>query len=1793
MSWLLSLALLLLLLLFEPARGLGQFQQLADLFVDGANGTDINNNGTDRNQPLRSLAAAAAQFALGVGLQPGDFASQTIYVRAGVYSGPSNCHVMMGTGTGASPGRAQLIAYDAHFNNTHAIFRCGSLVFSATEAFVHFFALAEVNVTRFAYHDTFIDANAVTTGGAPLATCKTASFTMRFGQCPAFVLGAGPDVSPFTKHPGVVLDNVQVVNVTMNRTEPFDISLMLNPPSQTPLVLLYGFSQHVADPVAIIVRDFLAANNTVHISSCTTRAVNESLGAMHAWSVFSGATLAASGVVALDNSMFTDNTLHVYRNGDNCYYGGGAALLLQDALPLPNKSLIVNSAFVRNGVLAYDNARAAGAAVAYATNELFAFTNSINMAIDSTFAGNFINSDGVKMVSGAAVAVAMHTLELALMQSRSSLAQRSSSPLPLRASFSSCFFMHNYAKSKGMCMGGALLVGGRVEAVASQFINNSLTCHQATGGALSAMDFNLTNSLFQSNAVVYNPMSVVRFDSNRAGGAVAPIVLNDCLVNGSHPRIVNSTFDSNDAAVGGAIYMPLNQCASIVLLINSTFSGNRAAYGSVYYGAGNTGVDMDGVTVVNSVAYRAATMYLELTAMFHCAHSVWDNNTAPVGAAVVASSVIVVMFENSTVSNNVGDRGAVLRLADVAYKAHMFNVVFRNNVAKRANGGALEIVNALTIGNVSVIGCLFESNQAAYGGAMYVSGYGRLNVTRVEYRNNKALAGGAMGIVGANVTLVDTKVLANIAIGDGGGMTVEGGAYIDMRDSAFDSNKASGNGGVMSLRDSTAVMGNCTFATNTAETTGGCVYASGLSKLIVSNSSVYGGITRTGGFLQAVDTTSVYMFDVLAQYQQVSGVEVPKNPSTTVIVHGEDTVAFGGGVLSLEGAVQAVVNQSSFNFNILDRGVGGVVRCIGCNLVMHDCEMLNNSVGVSLGGGAVFVQSNASTLDFRDVRVMYNNVSRTRYQYALDHFASGGAFVFRVPSLTTDASLVRVLAVGNVADRGGAIYLSDSDASSFGHRMFNCSELELHDNTALLVGGGVFFQVDEQAISGVLGTCINATNNRASCYGSDIGTDPTQLKVVGALPRTAMRSVPLNISLESLDAYGRLTRCPARGGARVIMAHVLNGSCALASNSLCMVPDEIGGCVGSLVVTDGTINDTCAIRIDLHSSDVLSPVVAWFDFLLTVVQCGPGYGIDRGDCHECPEGTYTITSGSACHACPPMATCFHGASVSAKAGAFLVENDDGTIDSYQCESHACLAAPPGTLNSCGGGRDGLLCATCAGSNETHYIAPTSQRPNGSMCLPCDEPTYWLLALLCAAGFALCLYLHHSVQGASSRLKILFYFTQATTQVLPHGAVSQLFSIISLRAERGSPVLLDYCLLPVGPLSMQLVQMAVPGALVTSLLIIYGLQRLYLLCRAAMAPAPHMVVLDRGADDNDGDDVSRNVVVGGSGGIVDGEDDDNADDERQPLSINDSINKGSNGSIGLDEVRSGGELPSSTSSSTVVSSSLDFVQSTAMPPSGHIGDRSFFSTDRLVRTLIFFLLLSFSTLLQTTMSVLWCFDVGTERVLVAEPSEQCSGDRYGRARAAALFVMLPLIVAMPLALAALLLVWYRKGRLIVSRSAERVADIDVRYGVLYENYKHKAFLWEVFNLLRRVAMAMVTIFLSNTPYFALAMTLLCFVVLASTWTVRPFVNEVENRLEIFSLSMLLIFSILSQAVEASVLPESFFTVLGIVALVCASIMALSAVIRRRTAVWQLAKRVWRWLKAWQSGGGVSKPAKRQR
>jgi hypothetical protein len=208
----------------------------------------------------------------------------------------------------------------------------------------------------------------------------------------------------------------------------------------------------------------------------------------------------------------------------------------------------------------------------------------------------------------------------------------------------------------------------------------------------------------------------------------------------------------------------------------------------------------------------------------------------------------------------------------------------------------------------------------------------------------------------------------------------------------------------------------------------------------VERRSVYGGITRTGGFVQAVDASSVYMFNVLAQYY----LQVAVWKCTGNAVNDGDCSRRGhGGVWRRRALARGRVKRSSTSRRSTSTSwiAASAAWCaaldaIWCMYDVDDAEQLGGRLAGRRRGVCAVERVDARLSGrARDVQQRQSHEA----QYAVDQFTSGGGFVFRVPSLTTDASLVRVLAVGNVADRGGGIYLSDSDASSFGHRMFNCS----------------------------------------------------------------------------------------------------------------------------------------------------------------------------------------------------------------------------------------------------------------------------------------------------------------------------------------------------------------------------------------------------------------------------------------------------------------------------------------------------------------------------------------------------------------------------------------------------------------------------------------------------------------------------------------------------------------------------------------------------------------------------------
>jgi hypothetical protein len=375
---------------------------------------------------------------------------------------------MMGTGTGTSPARVQLLPMTHISNNTHAVFRCGSHCLFAPPRPLYTSSLWPKSTSRaspIAIRSS-MPMRSLRHHAVPLATARPRSSRRALATVPRLCSASVPTLSRSTRHPGVVLDNVQVVNVTMNRTEPFDISRNACLAVADAAGAAVGFSQHVATAEAIIVNRFSRhqqhrAHFVVHHAPVNERSARCTRGRCSR-----APRSPPAALVALDNSyVYEDNTLHVYRNGDNCYYGGGAALLLHEAVPLPNKSLVAQLGFRAQHVVAYDNARAAGAAVAYATNELFASLTRSTSAIDSTFAATS-SSPMASRWSVAPLSRLPCTRWSWRSCSREGLAQRSSSPLPLRASFSSRASSAQLCrKSKGMCMGGALLVGGRVEAV--------------------------------------------------------------------------------------------------------------------------------------------------------------------------------------------------------------------------------------------------------------------------------------------------------------------------------------------------------------------------------------------------------------------------------------------------------------------------------------------------------------------------------------------------------------------------------------------------------------------------------------------------------------------------------------------------------------------------------------------------------------------------------------------------------------------------------------------------------------------------------------------------------------------------------------------------------------------------------------------------------------------------------------------------------------------------------------------------------------------------------------------------------------------------------------------------------------------------------------------------------------------------------------------------------------------------------------------------------------------------------
>ena len=136
-------------------------------------------------------------------------------------------------------------------------------------------------------------------------------------------------------------------------------------------------------------------------------------------------------------------------------------------------------------------------------------------------------------------------------------------------------------------------------------------------------------------------------------------------------------------------------------------------------------------------------------------------------------------------------------------------------------------------------------------------------------------------------------------------------------------------------------------------------------------------------------------------------------------------------------------------------------------------------------------------------------------------------------------------------------------------------------------------------------------------------------------------------------------------------------------------------------------------------------------------------------------------------------------------------------------------------------------------------------------------------------------------------------------------------------------------------------------------------------------------------------------------------------------------------------------------------------------------------------------------------------------LLQELSERCwEGRHLGLALSLGLSGLLLWVVGLPL--------W--TGLLLREKRAQLGnAEIQATYGFLYNGYAPRSYFWEVWGLLRKELVAGVGVFLlrAGTLVQAFLLLLLLFFFLLASLHVRPYLRPLMNKLELFSLSALLV------------------------------------------------------------------------
>jgi predicted outer membrane repeat protein len=225
-------------------------------------------------------------------------------------------------------------------------------------------------------------------------------------------------------------------------------------------------------------------------------------------------------------------------------------------------------------------------------------------------------------------------------------------------------------------------------------------------------------------------------------------------------NIYNCHLSNNGSSFGGAIYVNSN---GQILLENTQLKNNSANEGGALIVWDNGNVNLVDCTFEYNQAssFDGGGIRFYGNGELNISNSTFKNNVSPRGGGAISISgyqnvigeIRNVDFIGNSVTNNYMSGGAV----NLWKSAHDFiSCKFLNNLNLNGEGGALYVWNN---GDVNLLDCIFENNQANIGGGVLLQSG---TISNSTFINNHATNGG--GIYGEG-TITNVNIISNTGHG--------------------------------------------------------------------------------------------------------------------------------------------------------------------------------------------------------------------------------------------------------------------------------------------------------------------------------------------------------------------------------------------------------------------------------------------------------------------------------------------------------------------------------------------------------------------------------------------------------------------------------------------------------------------------------------------------------------------------------------------------------------------------------------------------------------------------------------------------------------------------------------------------------------------------------------------------------------------------------------------------------------------------------------------------------------------